>query len=62
MNYSSKKDGKPPTYSDHNSILVELDMKIKKYIPERKVIYNYRDMEAMKKFKEVTSNDNKETI
>ena len=57
MNYSSKIKGKPPKYSDHNSIILDIDMKVKKHVPERKIIYNFRDMEAMTKFKAVTTTD-----
>ena len=56
-NYSSKRKGKPPTHSDHNSIILDINMRVKKYIPERKLVYNYRDVEAMKKFRMVTTND-----
>ena len=38
MNFSSKN--KPPTYSDYNTIIVDINLKIKKHIPERKIVYN----------------------
>ena len=51
-NYSTKKK---ITYSDHNSLITEMNMKYERIKPERRLIFNFKDKEGLQKFREITS-------
>ena len=53
-NYSKKKI----SYSDHNSLIGYMELKIQKFKTERKTIFNYRNAESQEVFKNLTKNDN----
>lgn len=52
INFSSK--GKP-TYSDHNSILTEMNIRYEKLRPERRLITNFKSEEGFRNYKHETS-------
>ena len=56
-NYSGRKIVK----SDHNSLITKVNLRIKKTRPERRTIFNFQDVEGLKKFKHLTSNSEKFT-
>ena len=49
-NYSRRKK---ITHSDHNSLILEIDLKIKPVKIDRKIIFNYRDEGSFLKFKKL---------
>ena len=51
-NYSSKGQLK---YSDHNSIITELNIQYDILKPERRLIFNFKDQDGLNKFKHLTS-------
>ena len=51
-NYSSKQK---ITYSDHNSLITDIDFKFENMKPERRLIFNLKNAEGYIKFKEITS-------
>ena len=51
-NYSSK--GKI-TYSDHNSLITEMNIQFNKMKPERRTVYNFKNQEGLSKFRALTS-------
>ena len=52
-NYSSKHK---ITYSDHNSLITEINFKFRKIKPERRLIFNYKNIEGLHKFRQLTEN------
>ena len=56
-NYSKKQQSL--VHSDHNSIIVNLNLKEQKVQIERKTIFNFRNSEGLNKFKMKTTNTNK---
>ena len=56
-NYSNKQ--KSLIYSDHNSIIVNLNLKEPNQIVERKTIFNFRNSEGLKAFRDITTFTNK---
>ena len=52
-NYSRKNRVQ---HSDHNSLITNLNMRYDLKKPERRIIYNFRDLTSMMKFKKKTSN------
>ena len=51
-NYSSKLK---ITYSDHNSLITEINFKYENIKPERRLIFNFKDPEGLQKFKFMTN-------
>ena len=55
-NYSAKSK---TMYSDHNSLITEMNINMNIIKPQRRVIYNYKNVEGFKKFKFDTSKKGK---
>ena len=55
-NYSSKSNGKKVIHSDHNSLIVYLNLQTKRERDEEKIIFNYQDQRSMLSFHQITSN------
>ena len=54
---SKTKQGIKRTESDHNSIITNFNLKVKKRENIRKIeIFNFKDENGLKRFKEITSN------
>ena len=54
---SKTKQGIKRTESDHNSIITKFNLKVKKRENNRKIeIFNFKDENGLKRFKEITSN------
>ena len=53
-NYSKKKI----SYSDHNSLIGYIELKIQKVKTERRTIFNYRNAESKEIFKNLTNKNN----
>ena len=46
------------THSDHNSLVLDLDLRIEKPKIQRKIVFNYKDEKSLLKFKKITSDSN----
>ena len=55
-NFSSRRK---TTYSDHNSIIIDLCLKAQKQPIIRNEVFNFKDQNAMKKFTMMTNQSNK---
>ena len=48
-------------YSDHNSLIMNVNLEVMKQKTDRRIIYNYRNQNSFEQFKRITSNTNKFT-
>ena len=58
-NYQNLKNGGKVVDTDHRTQYIDLDLEIVSCKPERREIYNFKETEGLKRFKEITSNTNK---
>ena len=57
-NYSCKTK---TVYSDHNSLVMNVNLEYQKQKQERKIVFNFRNLNSLRKFKTSTTNTNKFT-
>ena len=57
-NFCQKKKGKIAKLSDHNLLYADFDFKFKKITKDRRMIFRFNDLNALKKFKDLTSRTN----
>ena len=55
-NYSSKGNF---VYSDHNSLIMNVNLEFMKQKTDRRIIFNYKNIKSFEQFKKVTSKTNK---
>ena len=57
----SNFSGKKIVQSDHNSLITRINLNIEKTRPERRTVFNFKDVEGLKKFKFLSSKTDKFT-
>ena len=54
-NFCQKKRGKIAKLSDHNLLYVDLNLKFQRIIRDRRTVFRFNDLNALKKFKDLTT-------